>query len=165
MWQSRRVCHSSKDAETLVISKMIDKTTYVARQIEIHLFGEYRQVLPVFYIPIWANFWEHVFLIRQIERKSLWVMVQEFKEKFMKGKVKLYQWIPIDKVWSVGLTNIMDLADGWKKLILNGECELEDKVVNKVVLVIKKSRWLIWQIEWMKLKEKRMGGSVKEWEG
>ena len=37
MWKSKqidRVCHSSKDAETLAFSKMLDEVTFLARKIE-----------------------------------------------------------------------------------------------------------------------------------
>ena len=50
MWKSKqieRVCHSSKDAETLAMSKLLDEVTYIARQVEILLFGDYRKRLPV----------------------------------------------------------------------------------------------------------------------
>ena len=44
MWKSKqieRVCHSSKDAETLAMSKLLDEVVYIARQVEILLFGDY----------------------------------------------------------------------------------------------------------------------------
>ena len=50
MWKSKqidRVCHLSKDAETLALLKMLDEATYMARQIETLLFGDYRQRIPV----------------------------------------------------------------------------------------------------------------------
>ena len=50
MWKSKhieRVCHSSKDAETLALSKLLDEAVYLARQLEILLFGEYKQRMPV----------------------------------------------------------------------------------------------------------------------
>ena len=50
MWKSKqieRVCHSSKDAETLAMSKLLDEVVYIARQLEILLFGEYRKRIPV----------------------------------------------------------------------------------------------------------------------
>ena len=43
MWKSKqieRVCHSSKDAETLAMTKLIDELVYIARQVEILLFGD-----------------------------------------------------------------------------------------------------------------------------
>ena len=50
MWKSKQiecVCHSSKDAETLAMSKLLDEVTYIARQLEILLFRDYRKRLPV----------------------------------------------------------------------------------------------------------------------
>ena len=50
MWKSKqidRVCHSSKDAETLALSKLLDEAAYLARQIEMLLFGDYKQRIPV----------------------------------------------------------------------------------------------------------------------
>ena len=44
MWKFKqidRVCHSSKDAETLALSKLPDEAVYTARQLEILLFGDY----------------------------------------------------------------------------------------------------------------------------
>ena len=46
MWKSKqieRVCHSSKDAETLALSKLLDEVTCIARQLEVLLFGDYRK--------------------------------------------------------------------------------------------------------------------------
>ena len=41
MWRAKqieRVCHSSKDAETLAISKIVDEVAYAGRQIETVMF-------------------------------------------------------------------------------------------------------------------------------
>ena len=49
-WKSKqieRVCHSSKDAETLNMCKMVDDATYAARQLEVLLYGDYRGRVPV----------------------------------------------------------------------------------------------------------------------
>ena len=50
MWKSKQmkcVCHFFKDAETLAMSKLLDEVIYIARQVEILLFGDYRKRLPV----------------------------------------------------------------------------------------------------------------------
>ena len=42
MWKSKqidRVCHSSKDAETLAMSKMLDEAMFMAKQVKKLLFG------------------------------------------------------------------------------------------------------------------------------
>ena len=46
MWMSKqieRVCHSSKNAEILAMSKLLGEAVYIARKLEILLFGEYRK--------------------------------------------------------------------------------------------------------------------------
>ena len=37
--QSKRVCHSSKDAETLILSKLVEDAVFAARQMETLMFG------------------------------------------------------------------------------------------------------------------------------
>ena len=40
MKQISRVCHSSEDAETLNILKLVDDSVYTTRQLEILLYGD-----------------------------------------------------------------------------------------------------------------------------
>ena len=50
MWKAKqidRVCHSSKDAETLAMTKMIDELVYMSRHVEILLYGDYRKRMNV----------------------------------------------------------------------------------------------------------------------
>ena len=49
-WMSKqisRVCHSSKDAETLNILKMVKDTIYTAQQLEILLYGEDKEKIKI----------------------------------------------------------------------------------------------------------------------
>ena len=49
-WKSKtisRVCYSSKDAETINVSKMMDDAIFAARQIETLLFGNYSKRMKV----------------------------------------------------------------------------------------------------------------------
>ena len=49
-WKSKMIsrdCHSSKDAETLNVSRMVDDAIFTARQVEILLFGDYRKRIKV----------------------------------------------------------------------------------------------------------------------
>ena len=59
-WKSKqidRVAHSSKDAETLNLSKLVDDTVYVGRQIETLLFGSYSRTIPIKFIQIQSPHW------------------------------------------------------------------------------------------------------------
>ena len=50
-WKSKTLsmvlCYSSKDAETINISKMMDDAIYAARQVETLYFGDYRKRIKV----------------------------------------------------------------------------------------------------------------------
>ena len=96
MWKSKqieRVCHCSKDAETLAMSKLLDEVIYIARQVEILLFGDYRKRLPVRIMTDSEPTLESIASTRQIERKGLRMTVQEMKEKLIEGEITSYQWL------------------------------------------------------------------------
>ena len=59
--------------------------------------------------------------------------VQELKERLMEGDVRSYQWIPTKEMWSDGLTKEMEMAEGLRKMMQTGVCEMKKEEVNKVV--------------------------------
>lgn len=75
------MCHSSKDAETLVLSKLINEAVYIGSQVEILLFGDYKMRIPVGIITDSEPMFESIASTRQIEIKGLRMTVQEMKEK------------------------------------------------------------------------------------
>ena len=86
MWKAKqieRVCHSSKDAETLAMSKLLDEVVYIARQLEILLFGDYRKRIPVRIMTDNEPTLESIASTKQIEWKGLRMTVQEIKEKLL----------------------------------------------------------------------------------
>ncbi len=86
MWKSKqmdRVCHSSKDAETLALSKMFDEVAYLAMQIETLLFGDYKQRIPVRIYTDSEPSLESIASTKQIERWSLRMTKQEMKERMI----------------------------------------------------------------------------------
>ncbi len=100
MWKSKqieRVCHSSKDADTLAMTKLIDELVYIARQVEILLFGDYRKRMPVRVMTDSEQTLESIASTKQIERKGLRMTVQEMKEKLLDGEISSYQWLSTKK--------------------------------------------------------------------
>ena len=86
MWKSKqieRVCHSSKDAETLAMTKLIDELVYIARQVEILLFGDYSKRMPVRVMTDSEPTLVSILSTKQIERNGLRITVQEIKEKLL----------------------------------------------------------------------------------
>ena len=136
MWKAKqidRVCHSSKDAETLAMNKLIDEFGYMARHVEILLFGDYRKRMPVRVLTDSEPTLESIASTKQIERKGLRMTVQEMKEKLRDGEIKSYQWVSTKQMWADGLTKEMEMADGLRKLLKTGRCEIVKEEVNKVV--------------------------------
>ena len=136
MWKSKqieRVCHSSKDAETLAMSKLVDELTYISRQIETVMYGDYRKRIPVKIFSDSEPLLESIASTKQIDRKSLRMTIQDLKEKLMSGEVNSYQWLPTKKMWADGMTKEMEMTDGLRNLLKTGKCEVEKEELNKVV--------------------------------
>ena len=136
MWKSKqieRVCHSSKDAETLAMTKLIDEVVYKVWQLEILLFGDYRKRMPVRIMTDSEPTLESIASTKQIERKGLRMTVQEMKEKLMEGEIRLYQWLSTKEMWADGLTKEMEMAEGLRNLLKAGKCMITKQEVNKVV--------------------------------
>ena len=76
---------------------------------------------------------ESIASTKQIERKGLIMTVQEMKENLLEGEIKSYQWLSMKEVWADGLTKEMEMAEGLRKLLKNGRCEITKEEVNKVV--------------------------------
>ena len=92
--QIERVCHSSKDAETLVLNRMVEDTLYAARQIEVLLYGSYERRLPIHLYTDSEGTLESITSTKQVDRKSLHMVVQDLKERLLEEEIGLFQWIP-----------------------------------------------------------------------
>ena len=73
----------------------MDEAVYLARHLNILLFGEYKQKMPVRIFTDSEPTLESIASTKQIERKGLRMTVHERKERLIKGEVLSYQWIPI----------------------------------------------------------------------
>ena len=166
MWKSKqieRVCHSSKDAETLAMSKLLDEVVYIARQVEILLFGDYRKRMPVRIMTDSEPTLESIASTKQIERKGLRMTVQEMKEKLKEGEIKFYQWLSTKEMWADGLTKEMEMAEGLRKLLKERKCEIVKEEVNKVVCENEEIKML--NIRNRRKKEEKIGEKGKSNKG
>ena len=76
---------------------------------------------------------ESIASTRQVERKGLRMTVQEMKDKLIECEIKSYQWLSTKEIWADGMTKEMEMADGLRKLLQSGKCEIRKEEVNKVV--------------------------------
>ena len=136
MWKAKqidRVCHSSKDDETLSMTKMIDKLVYMARHVEILLYGDYKKRMNVRIITDSEPTLESIASTKQIERKGLRMVVQEMKDKLRDGEIDSYQWVSTKQIWADGLTKEMPMTEGVRNLLKNGKCDMVQEDINKVI--------------------------------
>merc|ERR1711873_376177 len=129
MWKAKqidRVCHSSKDAETQAMTKMIDELVYMARHVEILLYGDYKKRLNVRILTDSEPTLESIASTKQIERKGLRMLIHEMKDKLRDGEINSYQWVSTKKIWADGLTKEMPMTDGIRNLLKNGKSILEN---------------------------------------
>merc|ERR1712177_138170 len=133
MWKAKqidRVCHSSKDAETLAMTKMIDELVYMSRHVEILLYGDYRKRMNVRILTDSEPTLESIAYTKQIERKGLRMVVQEMKDKLRDGEINSYQWVSTKQIWADGLTKEMAMTEGLRNLLKEGKCEMVTKDIN-----------------------------------
>ena len=136
MWKAKqidRVCHSSKDAETLAMTKMIDELVYMARHVEILLYGDYRKRMNVRILTDSEPTLESIASTKQIERKGLRMVVQEMKDKLRDGEIDSYQWVSTKQIWADGLTKEMSMTEGVRSLLKKGKCDMVSEDINKVI--------------------------------
>ena len=85
-WKSKtitRVCYSSKDAETINISKMMDDAIYAARQVETLYFGDYKKRIKVMLFTDSEPTLESIAPSKQVERKTLRPTIVDLKERLV----------------------------------------------------------------------------------
>ena len=140
------------------MSKLLDEVTYIARQLEILLFGDYRKRLPVRIMTDSEPTLESIASTRQIERKGLRMTVQEMKEKLMEGEIVSYQWLSTKEMWADGLTKEMEMAEGLRNLLKEGRCKITSQEINKVVCQNR-------EIRMMNIRNRKKKEETKEKEG
>ena len=157
MWKAKqidRVCHSSKDAETLAMTKMIDELVYMSRHVEILLYGDYRKRMNVRILTDSEPTLESIASTKQIERKALRMVVQEMKEKLRDGDINSYQWVSTKSIWADGLTKEMSMTEGMRNLLKEGKCDMVSNDINKVICHNE-------EIKMLNIRNRKNGGSDK----
>merc|ERR1711867_332879 len=96
---------------------------------------------------------ESIASTKQIERKGLRMVVQEMKETLRKGEMNSYQWVSTKQIWADGLTKEMAMAEGLRKLLKEGKCEMVTKDINKVICEKE-------EIKMMNITNRKNGGSL-----
>jgi len=137
-WKAKtiaRVCHSSKDAETLNVLTMVEDAVSTARQLEILLYGDYRKRMRVRVFTDSEPTLESIASSRQIERKTLRLTVTDLKERLLDGDVSSYSWLPTNSMWADMLTKEMEMPASLEEVIKQNRMALPLPLQNEVVAI------------------------------
>ena len=88
--QIQRVCHSRKDAETFNLLKMVDDSVLAARQLELLLYGEVINRIPIRLYTDSESTLESVASSKQINMKTLRNVIVDLKERLVNGEISSY---------------------------------------------------------------------------
>ena len=99
-WKSKtiqRVCHSSKEAETHNMIKLIEETLYQGSVVEQILFGGEKKVEVKIFTDS-KPLLDSVASSKQVEKKIMRPVIADMKEKLIDGSVGSYRWIETKKM-------------------------------------------------------------------
>ena len=130
--QIDRVCHSSKDAETLNMTRLVDDATFAARQLEFMLYGDYEKRIPVMLFTDSESTLESIASSKQVVNKSLRMTVWELKDKLLDGEVLSYAWLPMEHMWADVLTKEMRMPEALEKVLTSNVMVLPKTNINEV---------------------------------
>ena len=137
-WKSKTiagVCYSSKDAETINISKMMDDAIYAARQIETLYYGDYRKRIKVRLFTDPEPTLESLASSRHVERKTLWLTIVDLKKRLVERHIHSYSWLPTKDMLADVLTKEMCLPQALEGVFLKNDFNLSQPLVNEVKAV------------------------------
>ena len=137
-WKSKtitRVCYSSKDAETINISKMMDDAIYAARQVETLYFGDYRKRIKVRLFTDSEPTLESIASSKQVERKTLRPTIVDLKERLVDKDIFSYSWLPTKNMWADVMTKEMQLPLALEDVFLKNDLKLPQPLINEVKAV------------------------------
>ena len=130
--QIAKVTHSSKHAETLNLSKLVDDAVFLARQLEMLLFGSYEGRIPVKLFTDSEPSLESLASLRQVERKLLRMTVKDLKDRLLQGEVTSYSWLPTKEMMADCLTKEMKMPESMERVLMGEGLVLKEPFTNEI---------------------------------
>ena len=102
------------------------------RQLEMLLYGDILQRIPVFLFTDSESTLESVASSKQISTKTLRNVISNLKQRLVDGEVTSIAWLPTSSMWADILTKEKKMPSSFKDVILNNNLLLNDTSVNRV---------------------------------
>ena len=134
-WKSKqieRVCHSSKDAETLNLIRMVNDAVLTSRQLELLLYEDIMHRIPVFLFTDSESTLESIASTKRITTKTLRNVIADLKQRLIDDEILSYAWLPTNSMWADILTKEKKMPLTFEKVITVNSLALGDTTINKV---------------------------------
>ena len=167
-WKSKQIArsvHLSKDAETLNLAKLVDDSVFLARQLEILLFGSYSKSISVKLYTDSEPTLESIASTRPVETKRLRNQVQELKDVLIDKEIECYGWLSSKDMIADMLTKEMKMNDDIGELLLNNNFHIKNPEVNLVKAIddeLKMFNIRNRKVESTELAKEEAGGMIDE---
>ena len=113
--------------------KMVDDAVLAARQLELLLYGDIFQRIPVYLYTDLESMLESVASTKQISTKTLRNGITDIKKRLVEGEITSYAWLPTPNMSADILTKEKKILLDLEKVFINNQMKLRDTSVNKVM--------------------------------
>ena len=117
----------------LNLLKMVDDAVLAARQLELLLYGDIFQRIPVYLYTDSESTLESEASTKQISTKTLRNVITDLKQRLVEGEITSYAWLPTANMWADILTKEKKIPLDLENVFINNQMKLGDTSVNKVM--------------------------------
>ena len=130
--QIERVCHSSKDAETLNLLTLAEDSVHAANQLEQLMYGESLRRIPIRLFTDLESTLESVGSSKQIVTKTLRLVIMDLKERLLSGEITSIAWLPTKDMWGDLLTKETKLPKALENIFVKNDMRIENASIYEV---------------------------------
>ena len=112
---------------------MVDDAVLMARQLELLLYGDILQRIPVYLFTDSESTLESVASSKQISTKTLRNVITDLKQRLVDGEITSYAWLPTSSMWADILTKEERMPLAFENVIIKNDLILENTSLNKVI--------------------------------
>merc|ERR1712163_12550 len=112
--------------------KMVDDTVLTSRQLELLLYRDIMNRIPVYLFTYSESTLESIASTKQIATKTLRNVIADLKQRLIDDEISSYAWLPTNSIWADILMKEKKMPLTFEKVIATNALSLGDSTVNKV---------------------------------
>ena len=111
---------------------MVDDTSLTSRQLELLLYGEIMNRIPVYLFTDSESTLESIASTKQITTKTLRNVITDLKQRLIDEDISSYAWLPTNYMWADILTKEKKMPPAFGVVNAKNNLALGDTTFNKV---------------------------------